>query len=147
MADRTDPYSSYNFAVELDGITRAGFRECSGLENSQNAGEYREGTDRNQAVRKIPGLVTHSDITLSRGITNDRTLWDWRQKVMEGSTERHDISITLLDHRGEAKITWNLYECWPRQWTGPSLNATAADELAVEQLVLACERVEVDQWS
>jgi phage tail-like protein len=146
MADRVDPYSSHNFAVELDNVTRAGFRECSGLENSQNATEYREGTDKNQAVRKQPGLVTHGDITLSRGITSDRKLWDWRQKVAQGSTERHDISITLLDHLGQAKITWNLFDCWPRQWTGPSLNATA-DEVAVEQLVLACERVEVDQWS
>lgn len=146
MADRLDPYAGYNFAVELDGITRAGFRECSGLENSQNAGEYREGTDKNLSVRKVPGLVTHSDITLSRGITADSKLWEWRQKVVKGSVERHDISITLLDANGNAKITWNLFDCWPRQWTGPSLNATA-DDLAVEQLVLACERVEVDKWS
>src|SRR5205823_14429002 len=95
MADRVDPYSSYNFAVELDSVTRAGFRECSGLEDSQNATEYREGTDKNQAARKQPGLVTHGDITLSRGITSGRQLWDWRQKVAQGSTERHDISITL----------------------------------------------------
>jgi len=146
MADRLDPYAGYNFAVELDGITRAGFRECSGLENSQNAGEYREGTDKNLSVRKIPGLVTHSDITLSRGITADSKLWEWRQKVVKGNVERHDISITLLDSNGNAKITWNLFDCWPRQGTGPSLNATA-DDLAVEQLVLACERVEVDRWS
>jgi len=146
MADRLDPYTGYNFAVELDGITRAGFRECSGLENSQNAGEYREGTDKNPSVRKLPGLVTHSDITLSRGITSDSKLWDWRQKVVKGNIERHDISITLLDNNGNAKITWNLFDCWPRQWTGPSLNATT-DDLAVEQLVLACERVEVDRWS
>jgi phage tail-like protein len=146
MADRLDPYAGYNFAVELDGITRAGFRECSGLENSQNAGEYREGTDKNLSVRKLPGLVTHSDITLSRGITSDSKLWEWRQKVAKGNVERHDISITLLDTNGNAKITWNLFDCWPRQWTGPSLNATA-DDLAVEQLVLACERVEVDRWS
>jgi phage tail-like protein len=146
MADRLDPYNGYNFAVELDGITRAGFRECSGLENSQNAGEYREGTDKNLAVRKLPGLVTHSDITLSRGITSDSKLWEWRAKVMTGNVERHDISIILLDDSGNAKITWNLFDCWPRQWTGPSLNATA-DDLAVEQLVLACERVEVDKWS
>jgi phage tail-like protein len=146
MADRLDPYAGYNFAVELDGITRAGFRECSGLENSQNAGEYREGTDKNLSVRKLPGLVTHSDITLSRGITADSKLWEWRQKVVKGSVERHDISIMLLDANGNAKITWNLFDCWPRQWTGPSLNATT-DDLAVEQLVLACERVEVDRWS
>jgi phage tail-like protein len=146
MADRLDPYAGYNFAVELDNITRAGFRECSGLENSQNAGEYREGTDKNLSVRKLPGLVTHSDITLSRGITADSALWEWRAKVMSGNVERHNISITLLDDNGNAKITWNLFDCWPRQWTGPSLNATS-DDLAVEQLVLACERVEVDRWS
>jgi len=146
MASRVDPYAGYNFSVELDGITRAGFRECSGLENSQNAGEYREGTDKNPSVRKIPGLVTYSDITLSRGITADRKLWDWRENVMKGVLERHDISITMLDDAGNAKITWNLYDCWPRQWTGPSLNATA-DDLAVEQLVLAYERIEVDRWS
>lgn len=146
MADRLDPYSGYNFSVELDGITRAGFRECSGLENSQNAGEYREGTDKNLSVRKLPGLVTHSDITLSRGITADSKLWEWREKAMKGNVERHDISITLLDNNGNAKITWNLFSCWPRQWTGPSLNATT-DDLAVEQLVLACERIEVDKWS
>ena len=146
MADRLDPYTGYNFAVELDGITRAGFRECSGLENSQNAGEYREGTDKNLSVRKIPGLVTHSDITLSRGITSDSKLWDWREKVMKGVVERHDISITLMDDGGNAKITWNLFDCWPRQWTGPSLNATS-DDVVVEQLVLAYERIEVDKWS
>jgi phage tail-like protein len=146
MADRLDPYAGYNFSVELDGITRAGFRECSGLENSQNAGEYREGTDKNLSVRKLPGLVTHSDITLSRGITSDSKLWEWREKSMKGNVERHDISITLLDDVGNPKVTWNLFECWPRQWTGPSLSATA-DDRAVEQLVLACERVEVDRWS
>lgn len=146
MADLLDPYNGYNFSVELDGITRAGFRECSGLENSQNAQEYREGTDKNLSVRKLPGLVTHSDITLSRGVTSDSRLWEWREKAMKGNVERHDISITLLDNNGGARITWNLYACWPRQWTGPTFNATT-DDLAVEQLVLACERVEVDKWS
>jgi len=145
MADRLDPYVGYNFSVELDGITRAGFRECSGLESSQNAKEYREGTDKNLALRKMPGLNTHSDITLSRGITSDSKLWEWRAKAMKGMVERHNISITLLDDLGNPKITWNLFECWPTKWTGPSLNATS-DEVAIEQLTLAYERIEVDQW-
>jgi phage tail-like protein len=146
MAGRLDPYGGYNFAVELDGITRAGFTECSGLENSQEAGAYREGTDKNLSPRKLPGLVTHSDVTLSRGFTNDRKLWDWREKALKGSVERHNISIMLLDDVGEPKIRWNLFECWPRQWTGPSFNATA-DEIAIEQLIIAYERIEVDQWA
>lgn len=143
---RVDPYAGYNFAVELDGITRAGFRECSGLETSQDAGEYREGTDRNLAVRKIPGLNSYGDITLSRGFTSDAKLWEWREKAMKGSVERHDISITLLDDHGNARITWNLFDCWPKSWSGPSLSASS-NEVAIEQLTLACERVEVDRWS
>jgi phage tail-like protein len=144
--NRVDPYGGFNFSVELDGITRAGFQDCSGLENSQHAGTYREGTDRNLAPRKVPGLNTYSDITLSRGLTNDSKLWDWRQKAMKGKVERHTISITLLDDVGSPRITWNLYECWPTSWTGPTLNA-GADEIAVEKLTLAYERIELDKWT
>ena len=45
MANRTDPFSGYNFRVEIDGITRAGFKSCAGLDTSQPATDYREGTD------------------------------------------------------------------------------------------------------
>jgi phage tail-like protein len=145
MPDRLDPYSGYNFSVELDGLTRAGFRNCSGLESTTNAVTYREGTDRVLSSRKLPGLLTQGDVTLSRGITADDKLWKWREKVMTGQVERHNISISLLDDGGNAKITWNLFECWPTQWTGPSFDA-ASDEVAVEQLVLTYERIEVDSW-
>jgi phage tail-like protein len=146
MSDRIDPYGKYNFAVELDGLTRAGFRSCSGLDVSQQAGTYREGTDRSLGMRKVPGLVTYGDITLSRGISNDNKLWEWRQQVATGNLARHDISIVLLDDAGSAKIRWNLFACWPTKWTGPELDATA-DEFAIETLVLACERIEVDTWT
>ncbi len=36
VGDRRDPYLSYNFLVEIDGIVRAGFRECTGLDSSQD---------------------------------------------------------------------------------------------------------------
>ncbi len=57
IGNRTDPYGGYNFLVEIDGITRAGFQECSGLDSTQTPGEYREGTDP-LTLRKLPGLVT-----------------------------------------------------------------------------------------
>lgn len=145
MATRVDPYASYNFMVELDGITRAGFKDCSGLDTSQDAGTYREGTDKYLVQRKLPGLVSYSDVTLTRGVTSDRKLWDWKQKATDGTVERHDISITLLDDTGQPKITWNLFECWPTKWTGPSLDATA-DEIAIETLELTYERMALDSW-
>jgi phage tail-like protein len=145
MADRADPFSGYNFRVEIDGITRAGFKSCSGLEISQNAGTYREGTDKSLIVRKIPGLVTTSDVTLARGITNDSELWQWRKKIGSGTVDRRNMSIVLVDETGKVVIRWNLRNCWPTKWTGPSLDATS-DELAIETLVIAHEGLEVDTW-
>ena len=128
MPDRLDPYSGFNFSVELDGLTRAGFRSCSGLESTTNAVTYREGTDRVLSSRKLPGLLTQGDVTLSRGITADDKLWKWREKVMTGQVERHNISISLLDDGGNAKITWMpaLYT-WPMS---PCAD-TVTDQLSV----------------
>jgi phage tail-like protein len=71
---RTDPYRGYNFLVEIDGITQAGFQEVSGLDASTDAIEYREGNDPNH-VRKLPGLNKYSAISLKRGITDSGELW------------------------------------------------------------------------
>src|SRR5688572_12112872 len=107
MTDRIDPYAGYNFRVEIDGITRAGFRNCSGLETSQNPGTYREGTDRSLYMRKMPGLVSSPEITLSRGITNDPELWQWRQTVAGGVVDRRNMSIVLVNDTGKDLIRWN----------------------------------------
>jgi phage tail-like protein len=139
VGDRKDPYHVYNFLVEIDGITRAGFRECSGLDSSQDPVEYREGTDPPTA-RKLPGLVKYSNISLKWGITDDAELWEWRKKVMEGKVERKNGSIILLDDTGAEKLRWNFVNGWPTKWTGPSFNATG-NEVAIETLDIAHEGV------
>jgi phage tail-like protein len=137
--DRKDPFRSYNFLVEIDGITRAGFREASGLDNAQDPIEYREGSDA-LTVRKMPGLVKYSNITLKWGITDDTQLFEWRQRAVAGTVDRKNGSIVLLDDTGAEKLRWNFREGWPTKWTGPSFNATA-HEVAIETLEIAHEGV------
>jgi phage tail-like protein len=137
--DRKDPFRAYNFLVEIDGITRAGFRECSGLDNAQDPISYREGNDP-LTTRHLPGLVKYSHITLKWGITDDTELWDWRQKAMDGKVERKNGSIVLLDDTGTEKIRWNFSDAWPTKWTGPTFNATG-NEVAIETLEIAHEGV------
>jgi phage tail-like protein len=137
--ERRDPYRAYNFLVEIDGITRAGFRECSGIDSTQAPIEYREGDERQLTVRKLPGLVTFANITLRRGITDDVELWAWRDQATQGKVQRRNGSIVLLDDTGEEKIRWNFREGWPSHWAGPSLNATSAGEVAIEELEIAHE--------
>ena len=138
--DRIDPYRAYYFQVELDGINRAGFRECSGLDSSQDPIDYREGND-DLTTRKLPGLVKYSNITLKWGITDDAELWDWRKKAMEGKIERKNGSIVLMDDTGEEKLRWNFREGWASKWTGPSFNATG-NEGAIENLEITHEGVD-----
>lgn len=141
--DRRDPFRSFNFAVELDGIARAGFRECSGLDASQDPIEYREGTE-GLTTRKLPGLNKYSNITLKWGMTDDTELWDWRKKAMTGKVERKNGSIVLLDDTGAEKMRWNFREAWPTKWTGPSFNATG-NEVAIETLEIAHEGLELQE--
>ncbi len=137
VGDRKDPFRAYSFLVEIDGITRAGFRECSGLDSSQDPVDYREGNDPHIA-RKLPGLVKHSNLTLKWGITDDSQLWEWRKKVMDGKIERKNGSIILMDDAGTEKLRWNFREGWPTKWTGPSFNATG-NEVAIETLEIVHE--------
>lgn len=141
--DRKDPFRSFNFSVELDGITRASFRECSGLDASQDPIEYREGTE-GPTARKLPGLNKYSNITLKWGMTDDTELWAWRKKAMTGKVERKNGSIVLLDESGEEKLRWNFREAWPIKWTGPSFNATG-NEVAIESLEIAHEGLELQE--
>lgn len=139
VGTRKDPYRSHFFLVEIDGITRAGFRECSGLDSSQDVVEYREGND-GHTTRKLPGLVKYANITLTRGLTDDAQLWEWRKKAMDGKVERKNGSIVLLDDTGTETLRWNFVNGWPTKWTGPTLNASG-NEVAIETLEIAHEGV------
>ena len=54
-AKRVDPYRNFNFLVEIDGITQAGFSDCSGFGASTDPIEYREGGE-NTTVENFQGL-------------------------------------------------------------------------------------------
>ncbi len=131
--DRKDPFHGYNFLVEIDGVTKAGFREASGLDSGQDPVDYRNGDEKQLNVRKLPGLIKYSNISLKRGITDDKDLWEWRKKVMDGKVERKNVSIILLSDDFQEKLRWNMREAWPSKWTGPSFNATSND-VAIEAL-------------
>jgi phage tail-like protein len=138
---RNDPYRRFNFLLEIDGVTKAGFSEVSGLTTETTVIEYREGNER-ATTRKIPGLTKYSNIVLKRGITRDRSLWDWRKTVIAGATLRTSGSIILLDESRQEVARWNFREAWPCKWEGPALNAKSS-EMAIETLELAHEGFEL----
>jgi phage tail-like protein len=139
---RNDPYASFNFLVEIDDMTVAGFSECSGLTTETDIIEYRNGDQLNH-VSKLPGLKKVTNISLKRGYTDNKELWDWRKLVMDGKTERKGGAIVLLNEAREPVLRWNFTEGWPSKWEGPSFNAKN-NEVAIEALEIACETIELE---
>lgn len=140
---RNDPYGQFNFLIEIDGVTRAGFSEVSGLTTDTNVIEYREG-DEVTTVRKLPGLMKYSNIVCKRGFTADANLWKWRKQVIDGTTQRTTGTITLLDEARKPALRWNFTAGWPVKWEGPALNGKTS-EVAIETLEIAHEGLELEQ--
>lgn len=139
--ERVDPFSSFNFLVEIDGISQASFTECSGLDATTEPIEHREGGD-NTTVRKLPGKTTYSDISLKWGMTDSTVLWDWYKKVIQGNVERKNGSVVVYDLANDKEVArWNFFNAWPTKWEGPGFNATG-NEVAIETLTIAHEGIE-----
>ncbi len=139
---RNDPYAAFNFLVEIDNVTVAGFSECSGVNTETDAIEYRTG-DLDITVTKLPGLKKFGNITLKRGFTDSKELWEWRKKVLDGKTERQSGSIVLQNEGRQEALRWNFREGWPRKWEGPSFNAKT-NEVAIETLEIVCEGIALE---
>lgn len=140
---RIDPYGQFNFLIEIDGVTRAGFSEVSGLTTDTNVIEYREGNEVT-TVRKLPGLMKYSNIVCKRGFTADASLWNWRKQVLDGTTQRTTGTVTLLDEARRPALRWNFTAGWPVKWEGPALNGKTS-EVAIETLEIAHEGLELEQ--
>lgn len=145
---RENPYSNFNFVVEIGGEIIAAFSEVSGLDSENTPIEYREGGDSTNAPRKLPGIEKYSNVTLKRGITGSTALWMWRKEVRDGGSTyppRRNVVIKLLNEKHEIDrpaMTFTLRNAWPTKLTGPTLNAKG-NEFAVEQLDLVHERLDI----
>ena len=137
-ADRRDPLRAFNFQLEIDGVPLGAFSEASGLTADGDAVDYREGTDVQQNVRKLPGLRKYTNLTLKRGYTQDRALWRWYGNIVNGQPDRRDVTIVLLNEARQPVLTWHAESAWVNKIEGPSFKA-AGNEIAMESVELVHE--------
>ena len=140
---RDNPYLNFNFTVDIGVGDELGFSEVEGLSGEIEVIEYREGADRVNTARKLPGLAKYSNVTLRRGITGRTDLFEWWKTVRDGHVQRRNVTITLLDEARQPVVRWLLRNAWPVKVEGPDLIATG-NEVAIETLELAHEGLEID---
>ncbi|MFZ4508078.1 MAG: phage tail protein [Fimbriimonas sp.] len=133
--------------LEIDGITEGIFKEVTGLDSETEVIEHRvTGKGGNIVVHKVPGALKWSNITFRRGITDDKKLHEWRDKIEKGQVEanRKNGSITLYSPDGKAIAKYTFRNGWPCKFKGPALDATK-NEIAIEELEIAHEGLERQQ--
>jgi phage tail-like protein len=146
---RDRPYHQFNFLVDLgtgdtEGV-EAGFSECSPIELEVSVAEYRNGNDRENAVRKITGLHKVADVTLKRGLIGSLSLYQWLDDIRNGNQSAlRTVTIQLQseDHT-EVVMTWRLVRARIVKHTSGPFNAKGTD-VAMEELTLAYERLEIE---
>ena len=146
MAERTHPYGAFNFLVNIDGGEMlGGFSDVSGLETEITIAEYRNGNERENHVRKVPGIHKVGDVTLKRGVIDSKSLWDWiKQTRTEGVAAQKNVVVTLLDEARNAVQNWKLRGVVPMKYSGPALAAKGGGDVAMEELVLSAEAIELE---
>src|SRR5262249_31302179 len=132
---RADPYQTFNFLVEIEGILAGGFSECTGLQVETEYIDYREG-GLNEYAHRFAGPTKYPPLVLKHGLTQIDGLWSWHQDVTQGNIKRRNGTIYLLDKQGLPVMWWDFKEAIPLKWTGPELRADSIG-VAFESVELA----------
>lgn len=139
-------YGRFKFVVNIGGVDSAGFQECSEVAINIEAMEYYEGGV--LVPFKEPGLGKVDNVTLQRGMSKDRDLYDWVLDVLDvmskvpGGTSAppptyfRNMNIHQRTRDGQAAIDFPLYWAFPVKWTGGPWN-NAESGVTMEQLEVA----------
>jgi phage tail-like protein len=145
MAKREDPLVGFHFAVDIQGVVKGYFTECSGLGSEHEVIEQKEvNANGQEIIVKIPGRLKWENITLKRGITSSMDLWEWRQQVEDGNVEkaRQSGSIVMYDQHHEEVARWNFEHAWPisLKVTSPRPKSDS-NEIGIEELIITHEYI------
>ncbi len=139
-----NPRSFHNtcrFIVEIDDVGHAGFQKCSELSVEVANVLYFEGGS--GIPNKSPGRLTFADVTLERGTTQDRDLFDWFQDLAITSISlgladvnyKRNLDIVQQDRDGRTLRRWSLSRARPVKFVAGDWD-NEIDENVIESVTL-----------
>lgn len=146
---RDNPYGKLNFLVDFStgdsGSVLAGFQEVSGMNIEVTSADYRNGNSRVNRPVKVNGVYKVGDVTFKRGVMGSLDLYQWIDEVRRGIKVQRSVTVSLQDEAHEGTVmTWKLTNARPIRYTAPSLNAKTGTDVAIEELVLSIEDIEIE---
>jgi phage tail-like protein len=144
--------SRFYLGLTLDGSKNdidCHFLECRGFQQTQAPIEICEVTpnkgggakQKAQVVRtKIPGNVKSGNLTLRRGMTSSKELWEWFYLVQSGNwaKQRRLVALSIYNQASEEVARFELANAWPSSYKLTDVNARSTD-IEIEELEVAFE--------
>ncbi len=143
-------HKKFKFIVEIDGVVSAGFQKCSELSVEVANVQYYEGGS--LIPNKSPGRLTFADVTLERGATSDKDLFDWLTQVADAAANaglnepefKRNLDIVQQDRDGSTLRRWSLTGAWPVKFVAGDWD-NEADENVIETVTLTYDFFELKQ--
>lgn len=110
-------YSAFQFVLSLNGKPVGGFSDVSGI-----------GADI-KPVRRLRQL------TLKRGVLQLSAISEW--------VRGEEATLTLFDESERPVQTWAIRGALPAKYTGPTLAGRGGGDVAMEELVLSAESIDL----
>lgn len=138
----------FRFTVEVDGFTSFGFNKMSELSAEVAEIAYYEGGAAKPI--KVPGRVTVTDVTLTRGAGLDLEMYLWFKQVIDlikdgglvANDYKRNLEIVQRDNDGSEIIRWKLTGGWPKKFNAGEWD-NDSDEATIQELVLAIDDFEL----
>ncbi len=142
---RDHPYERSYFQVDLgDGNLEVPFESVVLPVATTDIVPVRSGNDRRLETSLRPGLVTYSNLVLTRGLRGRTDLVEWWEQVRTGDDNvTRNVRVLLLDEGQQPVWTWRFEGAFPAAYRFSPLEATCSD--AVDEILeLAFTRMSIE---
>jgi phage tail-like protein len=135
-----DPLLQGNVLLDIDGMgVVANFTSVSGISSEVEVVDNPYVTEQGKVyIGKLPGKPKTPTVTLKRGLTGAKELWDWHKAVMQGTPDRRSGSVILMNTLGEEVLRYNFTNAMCSKLSLSEGGATTSG-VQVEEATLACE--------
>lgn len=141
-----DTSVGWSFGFEFDGIQIKEIQEIGGVKMEQDVVELKHNTKDGKYVnKKMPGRPKAGEVTLTRGLTSDKSLSDWIKKSLKGDmpAARKGGSVIVYDYMGVEIKRYKLHNCWAKSLEIGTLKAGDTSVLT-EKVTIAHEGCEAE---
>lgn len=145
LPDPMDMAAAYSFSVKINGVTVPYVMEVSGLKSEVDMLTFQEqAEDGKYIARQVMGRPKPGQFTVTRGLTESKTVTDWLKAVMQGdlkgSRKTAEVAIYTSDNQPIKRL--NFRNCWIKDIEVGSTMKAGATEVLTEKFTVAWDEME-----